>query len=209
MDIIGWGERGRQVWRWGGDWATTLKLMWQQINRRQDFVTLPQPPPIPLTASLLLLPHATFPPQLHTPPSLPLLQRNSSPLTPRLVRPLAALVRGGKEKGERREWGFPRIEKQEEVRGMMMEASFDTEESFDDPSCLAPQPPGSVSPAKRQIKEVKETKITVSTEKLNPSSSPSLCFYLCILCWSSACTSIKFKSLVFSLLPSVNVKLKS
>lgn len=45
---------------------------------------------------------------------------------------------------------------------MMMEASFDTEESFDDPSCLAPQPPGSVSPAKRQIKEVKETKITVS-----------------------------------------------
>lgn len=65
---------------------------------------------------------------------------------------------------------------------MMMEASFDTEESFDDPSCLSPQPPGSVSPAKRQIKEVKETKITVSTEKLNPSSSPSLCFYLCILC---------------------------
>lgn len=45
---------------------------------------------------------------------------------------------------------------------MMMEASFDTEESFDDPSCLAPQPPGSVSPAKRQTKEVKETKITVS-----------------------------------------------
>lgn len=44
----------------------------------------------------------------------------------------------------------------------MMEASFDTEESFDDPSCLAPQPPGSLSPAKRQIKEVKETKITVS-----------------------------------------------
>lgn len=47
-------------------------------------------------------------------------------------------------------------------REMMMEASFDTEESFDDPSCLAPQPPGSVSPAKRQIKEVKETKTTVS-----------------------------------------------
>lgn len=65
---------------------------------------------------------------------------------------------------------------------MMMEASFDTEESFDDPSCLAPQPPGSVSPAKRQIKEVKETKITVSTEKLNPFSSSSLCLYLCILC---------------------------
>lgn len=43
-----------------------------------------------------------------------------------------------------------------------MEASFDTEESFDDPSCLAPQPPGSLSPARRQIKEVKETKITVS-----------------------------------------------
>lgn len=51
---------------------------------------------------------------------------------------------------------------------MMMEASFDTEESFDDPSCLAPQPPGSVSPAKRQIKEVKETKITVSIQELNP-----------------------------------------
>uniref|UniRef100_A0A3Q3K711 F-BAR domain-containing protein n=1 Tax=Monopterus albus TaxID=43700 RepID=A0A3Q3K711_MONAL len=45
---------------------------------------------------------------------------------------------------------------------MMMEASFDTEESFDDPSCFAPQPPGSVSPAKRQIKEVKETKITIN-----------------------------------------------
>lgn len=45
---------------------------------------------------------------------------------------------------------------------MMMEASFDTEESFDDPSCLTQQPPGSVSPAKRQIKEVKETKTTVS-----------------------------------------------
>lgn len=51
---------------------------------------------------------------------------------------------------------------------MMMEASFDTEESFDDPSCLAPQPPGSVSPAKRQIKEVKETKITVSNQNFNP-----------------------------------------
>lgn len=45
-----------------------------------------------------------------------------------------------------------------------MEASFDTEESFDDPSCLAPQPPGSVSPAKRQIREVKETKTTVSRQ---------------------------------------------
>lgn len=45
---------------------------------------------------------------------------------------------------------------------MMMEASFDTEESFDDPSCLAPQPPGSVSPAKRQVREIKETKTTVS-----------------------------------------------
>lgn len=46
---------------------------------------------------------------------------------------------------------------------MMMEASFDTEESFDDPSCLAPQPPGSVSPAKRQtVKEVKETKATIN-----------------------------------------------
>lgn len=66
---------------------------------------------------------------------------------------------------------------------MMMEASFDTEESFDDPSCLAPQPPGSVSPAKRQIKEVKETKTTVSTprnlilESVPPSSSP-ICFSL-------------------------------
>jgi len=69
---------------------------------------------------------------------------------------------------DRAEIGFPRIEKQqEEVRGMMMEASFDTEESFDDPSCLAPQPPGSVSPAKRQIKEVKETKTTVSILELN------------------------------------------
>lgn len=57
---------------------------------------------------------------------------------------------------------------------MMMEASFDTEESFDDPSCLAPQPPGSVSPAKRQIKEVKETKITVSTQELNPPPLPPL-----------------------------------
>uniref|UniRef100_A0A8C2WY66 Growth arrest specific 7 n=1 Tax=Cyclopterus lumpus TaxID=8103 RepID=A0A8C2WY66_CYCLU len=45
---------------------------------------------------------------------------------------------------------------------MMMEASFDTEESFDDPSCLSPQPPGCVSPARRQIKEVKETKITIN-----------------------------------------------
>lgn len=54
---------------------------------------------------------------------------------------------------------------------MMMEASFDTEESFDDPSCFAPQPPGSVSPAKRQIKEVKETKTTVSTSATSPPSS--------------------------------------
>ncbi|XP_036004639.1 growth arrest-specific protein 7a [Fundulus heteroclitus] len=43
-----------------------------------------------------------------------------------------------------------------------MEASFDAEESFDDPSCLAPQPPGSVSPAKRQINEVKETRTTIN-----------------------------------------------
>ncbi|KAG7271841.1 hypothetical protein CRUP_023751 [Coryphaenoides rupestris] len=35
-----------------------------------------------------------------------------------------------------------------------MEASFDTEESFDDPSCLAPQPPGAVSPARRQAREI-------------------------------------------------------
>uniref|UniRef100_A0A8C2WXZ3 Growth arrest specific 7 n=1 Tax=Cyclopterus lumpus TaxID=8103 RepID=A0A8C2WXZ3_CYCLU len=34
--------------------------------------------------------------------------------------------------------------------------------SFDDPSCLSPQPPGCVSPARRQIKEVKETKITIN-----------------------------------------------
>lgn len=42
-----------------------------------------------------------------------------------------------------------------------MEGSFDTEESFDDPSCLAPQPPGSVSPARRRVHQVKETKTTV------------------------------------------------
>lgn len=64
---------------------------------------------------------------------------------------------------------------------MMMEASFDTEESFDDPSCLAPQPAGSVSPAKRQIREVKETKITVSTQELQLDLpllflSSSICF---------------------------------
>lgn len=59
---------------------------------------------------------------------------------------------------------------------MMMEASFDTEESFDDPSCLAPQPPGLVSPAKRQIKEVKETKITVSTPPLR------LLFFVMMFC---------------------------
>lgn len=70
MDIIGWGERGRQVWRWGGDWATTLKLMWQQINRRQDFVTLPQPPQFPLlppsSSSLMLPSHRSY---THLPPS--------------------------------------------------------------------------------------------------------------------------------------------
>lgn len=60
---------------------------------------------------------------------------------------------------------------------MMMEASFDTEESFDDPSCFAPQPPGSVSPAKRQIKEVKETKTTVSTSATSPPPSSSLTFH--------------------------------
>lgn len=54
---------------------------------------------------------------------------------------------------------------------MMMEASFDTEESFDDPSCLTPQP---VSPAKRQIKEVKETKTTVGALKLDPPLFSSL-----------------------------------
>ncbi|CAL8264669.1 unnamed protein product [Gadus morhua 'NCC'] len=43
-----------------------------------------------------------------------------------------------------------------------MEASFDTEESFDDPSYLAPQAPGAVSPARRQIREIKETRITVN-----------------------------------------------
>lgn len=80
---------------------------------------------------------------------------------------------------DREERGFPRIEKQqEEVSGMMMEASFDTEESFDDPSCLAPQPPGSVSPAKRQINEVKETKTTVSipNPSLSKVSNLNLCF---------------------------------
>lgn len=60
---------------------------------------------------------------------------------------------------------------------MMMEASFDTEESFDDPSCFAPQPPGSVSPAKRQIKEVKETKTTVSTSATSPPPPSSLTFH--------------------------------
>lgn len=89
------------------------------------------------------------------------------------------------ERERERARGFPRIEKQEEVRGMMMEASFDTEESFDDPSCLTPQPPGSVSPARRQIREVKETKTTVSNPELllplllmlsiRPSSSSSEC----------------------------------
>uniref|UniRef100_A0A672HVL5 Growth arrest-specific 7a n=1 Tax=Salarias fasciatus TaxID=181472 RepID=A0A672HVL5_SALFA len=43
-----------------------------------------------------------------------------------------------------------------------MEASFDTEESFDDPSCLAPPPPGAGSPARRQPHEVKETKTTIN-----------------------------------------------
>ncbi|XP_056262714.1 growth arrest-specific protein 7a isoform X2 [Pseudoliparis swirei] len=36
------------------------------------------------------------------------------------------------------------------------------EESFDDPSCLSPQAPGCVSPARRQIREVKETKTTIN-----------------------------------------------
>ncbi|XP_067089372.1 growth arrest-specific protein 7a [Osmerus mordax] len=43
-----------------------------------------------------------------------------------------------------------------------MEASFDTEESFDDPSCLSPQPPGAASPARKPPKEMKETKITIN-----------------------------------------------
>ncbi|XP_028841376.1 growth arrest-specific protein 7a isoform X1 [Denticeps clupeoides] len=45
-----------------------------------------------------------------------------------------------------------------------MEASFDTEESFDDPSCLSPQSPGSTSPARRhnKEKEIKETKTTIN-----------------------------------------------
>lgn len=77
---------------------------------------------------------------------------------------------------EERESGSPRIE----VRGMMMEASFDTEESFDDPSCLAPQPPGAVSPAKRQIKEVKETKTTVSMLTLRSSSCHFFSLHLLI-----------------------------
>lgn len=45
---------------------------------------------------------------------------------------------------------------------MEMEESFDAEGSFDDPSYLSPQSPGSTSPARRQNKEIKETKITVS-----------------------------------------------
>ena len=51
---------------------------------------------------------------------------------------------------------------------MMEAASFDTEESFDvdDASCLSQQNPGNNSPAKRQNKEIKETKITVSTLEL-------------------------------------------
>lgn len=50
---------------------------------------------------------------------------------------------------------------------MDTEESFDTEGSFDDASCLSPQSPGSLSPARRQNKEkeIKETKITVSLEK--------------------------------------------
>ncbi len=67
---------------------------------------------------------------------------------------------------------------------MMMEASFDTEESFDDPSCLAPQPLGSVSPAKRQIKEVKETKITVSTRSSNLTLLFFLFFFFYVLVFS-------------------------
>ncbi|XP_076852903.1 growth arrest-specific protein 7a isoform X2 [Brachyhypopomus gauderio] len=45
-----------------------------------------------------------------------------------------------------------------------MEGSFDTEGSFDDGSCLSPQSPGSLSPARRQNKEkeIKETKTTIN-----------------------------------------------
>lgn len=78
---------------------------------------------------------------------------------------------------------------------MMMEASFDTEESFDDPSCLAPQPPGSVSPAKRQIKEVKETKTTVSSHHVQLF----LLFFSFILLFVS--TSVSEAEVYVSLLP--------
>ncbi|XP_041726652.1 growth arrest-specific protein 7-like [Coregonus clupeaformis] len=47
---------------------------------------------------------------------------------------------------------------------MMEAASFDNEESFDvdDASCLSQQNPGNNSPAKRQNKVIKETKITIN-----------------------------------------------
>lgn len=47
---------------------------------------------------------------------------------------------------------------------METEESFDTEGSFDDASCLSPQSPGSLSPARRQNKEreIKETKTTIN-----------------------------------------------
>ncbi|PWA16069.1 hypothetical protein CCH79_00016534 [Gambusia affinis] len=112
-----------------------------KLDRRLDFVTLPLQPSS--SSASLSPPHNTTP----------------------LLSSRAAACETGRQPRERAERGFPRAEQQqqqEEVSGMMMEASFDTEESFDDPSCLAPQPPGSVSPAKRQIAEVKETKITIN-----------------------------------------------
>ncbi|NP_001265748.1 growth arrest-specific protein 7a [Danio rerio] len=54
---------------------------------------------------------------------------------------------------------------------MEMEESFDAEGSFDDPSYLSPQSPGSTSPARRQNKEIKETKITINCVTFPVSTS--------------------------------------
>ncbi|XP_056310123.1 growth arrest-specific protein 7a isoform X1 [Danio aesculapii] len=54
---------------------------------------------------------------------------------------------------------------------MEMEESFDAEGSFDDPSYLSAQSPGSTSPARRQNKEIKETKITINCVTFPVSTS--------------------------------------
>ncbi|TRY93195.1 hypothetical protein DNTS_006319 [Danionella cerebrum] len=56
---------------------------------------------------------------------------------------------------------------------METEESFDAEASFDDPSCLSPQSPGTTSPARRQNKEreIRETKITINCVTFPVSSS--------------------------------------